>query len=386
MKIFIEAPYQKLVDHEQRFWNASGIDLTLNASGLSVNTQTLASVLAGGMAFESPPERRARRRRPRTPSSRCSTTAARRWRRPTASPVPIRMVFDQSVRGLAAGRGDRPARRRDRPRAASSPCSTTRRRSASRSRSSAEIYPLRLGPVREALLRDAERRRRRRRPAAARRQRPARAAAHRQPAHRPALRRARLHSRPAAHRVGRRRRRGAHADRAGHAERAAAADRRDRPEGEQDPVRRHRPRPAHDAAAARARRSASSRPRRRRRSPKCRRTLSSAQKSLENLDRNVTDPNAPVQRNLEETLLELQRTSRALRVLSDYLQQHPESLLRGKPADAPVPQPLESVTPCATSLALPHRRGSLMALRGAQPARRSCWRPAAPRRRPTSTA
>jgi paraquat-inducible protein B len=45
-----------------------------------------------------------------------------------------------------------------------------------------------------------------------------------------------------------------------------------------------------------------------------------------------------VQRNLEETLLELQRTSRALRLLSDYLQQHPEALLRGKPADAPVPQ------------------------------------------------
>ena len=68
------------------------------------------------------------------------------------------------------------------------------------------------------------------------------------------------------------------------------------------------------------------------------RTLAAAQGSLERLDRNVTDPNAPVQRNLEQTLLELQRTSRALRVLSEYLQRHPESLLRGKPADPPVPQ------------------------------------------------
>jgi paraquat-inducible protein B len=67
------------------------------------------------------------------------------------------------------------------------------------------------------------------------------------------------------------------------------------------------------------------------------RTLGSAQKSFENLDRQITDPNSPVQRNLEDTLLELQRTSRALRVLSDYLQQHPEALLRGKPADQPVP-------------------------------------------------
>jgi paraquat-inducible protein B len=68
------------------------------------------------------------------------------------------------------------------------------------------------------------------------------------------------------------------------------------------------------------------------------RTLAQTQKTLDNLDRTITDPNTPVQRNLEETMLELQRTARALRVLSDYLQQHPEALLRGKPADAPVPQ------------------------------------------------
>ena len=68
------------------------------------------------------------------------------------------------------------------------------------------------------------------------------------------------------------------------------------------------------------------------------RTLARTQTTLENLDRNVTDLSVPVQRNLEDTLLELQRTSRALRVLSDYLQQHPEALLRGKPADTPVPQ------------------------------------------------
>ena len=36
------------------------------------------------------------------------------------------------------------------------------------------------------------------------------------------------------------------------------------------------------------------------------RTLTRAQSSLESLDRNVTDPNASVQRNLEETLLDVQ--------------------------------------------------------------------------------
>jgi paraquat-inducible protein B len=62
-------------------------------------------------------------------------------------------------------------------------------------------------------------------------------------------------------------------------------------------------------------------------------TLDSVQKSLAQIDRNVTAEDAPLQRNTTQTLLELQRAAQALRVLTDYLQRHPESLLRGKPAD-----------------------------------------------------
>jgi paraquat-inducible protein B len=64
------------------------------------------------------------------------------------------------------------------------------------------------------------------------------------------------------------------------------------------------------------------------------RTLTSAQSTLANLDRNMAQSDAPLQRNVNQTLIEMQRAAQALRVLSDYLQQHPESLLRGKPADA----------------------------------------------------
>ena len=44
-------------------------------------------------------------------------------------------------------------------------------------------------------------------------------------------------------------------------------------------------------------------------------------------------PDAPLQQGAAQTLAELQRAAQALRVLADYLQQHPESLLRGKRAD-----------------------------------------------------
>ena len=39
VKVFIEDPFQKLVTGQTRFWNASGIDLRLDANGLAINTR-----------------------------------------------------------------------------------------------------------------------------------------------------------------------------------------------------------------------------------------------------------------------------------------------------------------------------------------------------------
>ncbi len=70
------------------------------------------------------------------------------------------------------------------------------------------------------------------------------------------------------------------------------------------------------------------------------RSLKSLQGTLDGVDRGITQPDAPLLRNANQTLTEIQRAARALRVLGDYLQLHPESLLRGKPADADVgPEP-----------------------------------------------
>ncbi len=70
-------------------------------------------------------------------------------------------------------------------------------------------------------------------------------------------------------------------------------------------------------------------------------TLTSAQDTLAALDRNVLQGDAAVQRNVNQALVEMQRAAQALRVLADYLQLHPESLLRGKPADADPTRPAE---------------------------------------------
>lgn len=55
IEIFIHAPYDKYVKENTRFWNASGIDVSVSAAGINVQTESLISVLAGGIAFEAPP-------------------------------------------------------------------------------------------------------------------------------------------------------------------------------------------------------------------------------------------------------------------------------------------------------------------------------------------
>ena len=55
MKVFINAPYDKYVNRDTRFWNASGVDVSVGAGGVEVRTQSLVSVVAGGVAFDTPP-------------------------------------------------------------------------------------------------------------------------------------------------------------------------------------------------------------------------------------------------------------------------------------------------------------------------------------------
>jgi paraquat-inducible protein B len=54
IKVFVNAPYDKYVNTETRFWNASGLDISVGASGVEVRTQSLVAVLAGGLAFDTP--------------------------------------------------------------------------------------------------------------------------------------------------------------------------------------------------------------------------------------------------------------------------------------------------------------------------------------------
>ncbi|WP_159236353.1 PqiB family protein [Raoultella terrigena] len=54
LNIFIDAPYDRLVTADSRFWNVSGVDLSVGSDGFQLKTQTLAAIMAGGIAFSRP--------------------------------------------------------------------------------------------------------------------------------------------------------------------------------------------------------------------------------------------------------------------------------------------------------------------------------------------
>ncbi|MEP7301042.1 MAG: MlaD family protein [Caldimonas sp.] len=335
VKIFVEAPYQRLVNRDTRFWNASGIDLTVSASGLKLNTQTLTSILAGGLAFETPPG-------VRTPAPENTVFKLYNDERSALAPpdgpaVRVRMVFEQSVRGLAEGAavdllGIEIGR----------VTSIALQYDAARKRFPvevfADIYPYRLGAVRTALLQTVTD------PSAGEAAVLQQFVVH---GVRAQLRTGNLLTGQlyvAFDFIGTRPVRAALSDGTLTVPTAPGTLSEIQPQIA-DIVEKVSKIPfdqiGKDLSSTLAGANAAINrltPEAQKALAEVQKTLTRAQASLESLDRNVTDPSAPVQHNLEQTLQELQRTSRSLRVLSDYLQQHPEALLRGKPADAPVPQ------------------------------------------------
>jgi len=54
IKVFIRAPHDQLVQAGSRFWNASGFQVSVSAEGVRFGTESVQSLLAGGIAFDTP--------------------------------------------------------------------------------------------------------------------------------------------------------------------------------------------------------------------------------------------------------------------------------------------------------------------------------------------
>jgi paraquat-inducible protein B len=350
VQVFVEAPNERLVTDASRFWNASGIDLQVDANGLNVNTESIASVLVGGVAFANPPDRAlgppaAENHRFRLFRSRKEALAA-----PDGPPVRLRMVFDQPSHGLAV---EAPVELFG---LEVGNIKSVRLRHDAKRRSFvvevlADIYPSRLGSVREQVtgpVPDGTR------PDALFLKKLVESGLRAQvrtgnlvtgqlyvaldtvsgapsatidaaadplvvPTVPGALADVQEQIADIVKKLGR-----VKFDELGSELQATLASARASSE------RLQRTLAGADAAIS------SFTPEVKQSLEEVRKAVTSARSALGDLERNVTNPDAPLQRGATQALSELQRAARALRLLAEDLQQHPESLLRGKPADAPL--------------------------------------------------
>ncbi len=100
IEIFVNAPYNEYITGSTRFWNESGIYMNFGINGLTVQTESLVSILAGGLAFASfgDPVPLEANHVFQIFENRAATDLV-----PIGIAIPIELKFYQSTRGLEKG-------------------------------------------------------------------------------------------------------------------------------------------------------------------------------------------------------------------------------------------------------------------------------------------
>jgi paraquat-inducible protein B len=101
--VFINAPYDRFVSANSRFWHASGIDMALDAEGVHVKTESLVSLAIGGVAFGTPLEESDPGPIAADMVFDLHRNQARAYKSPDRLADSYVLVFNQSVRGLQPG-------------------------------------------------------------------------------------------------------------------------------------------------------------------------------------------------------------------------------------------------------------------------------------------
>ena len=101
--VFIDAPNDRFVTSTTRFWNSSGIDLSVGAEGMKVKSESVATIVAGGIAFDAGGD--APEARPPRPGLDFTLYANEANAKAPADGEPrlVKMRFDQPLRGLTVG-------------------------------------------------------------------------------------------------------------------------------------------------------------------------------------------------------------------------------------------------------------------------------------------
>ncbi|AUT71900.1 MULTISPECIES: intermembrane transport protein PqiB [Paraburkholderia] len=103
MHVFVNAPYDRYVKPDTRFWQASGIDVSLDTTGVKVNTESLVAILIGGLAFQTPDETPDDAEAAANTEFALFNDRAEAFKRHDRIVDHYVLVFRESVRGLVVG-------------------------------------------------------------------------------------------------------------------------------------------------------------------------------------------------------------------------------------------------------------------------------------------
>ncbi len=103
LTVFINAPYDSFVRKNTRFWINSGIDLSAGADGFKVRTGPLVALLSGGIAFRASPKDSVADLKPENSVFQLYDTYDESTQITYTNSLKYVMHFNGSVRGLAEG-------------------------------------------------------------------------------------------------------------------------------------------------------------------------------------------------------------------------------------------------------------------------------------------
>ena len=100
---FVRAPFDTFVRRDSRFWNASGIDVSLTGAGVNVRTESLQAILMGGIAFDTPVDASASQIAEDNAAFPLFASFGAIQQAQYTVKMPFVLYFDGSVSGLEAG-------------------------------------------------------------------------------------------------------------------------------------------------------------------------------------------------------------------------------------------------------------------------------------------
>ena len=103
IRIFLDAPYDGYVTTDTRFWESSGIHASMGAGGLSLETESVLSILIGGIRFETPPSGTVGKPAPEKSVFTLFENRDAAMVPPVAESERYALHFQESLRGLAVG-------------------------------------------------------------------------------------------------------------------------------------------------------------------------------------------------------------------------------------------------------------------------------------------